>query len=62
MRAAIIGRGPSKARRGWGIRRKILENSGKTGGLGDNIGQYLVLNLDNLILQRQLAFFQPLDL
>ena len=41
---------------------KTAENRRKTAKSGDDIGQYLVLNLDNLILQRQLAFFQPLDL
>ena len=32
------------------------------GESGDDIGQQLIFNLGDLVLQRQFAFFQPLDL
>jgi hypothetical protein len=51
--AAIIGRALFKAKAGAGRPVKRLVGEGS----GDNTGQNLVLDLDNLILQRQLAFF-----
>jgi hypothetical protein len=53
MRAAIIGRALFKARAGAGRPVKQLVSEGSK----DNIEQNLVLDLDNLILQRQLVFF-----